>query len=42
MEEVNFTSYPEGYEKAAQSLKFIPEESREAFLDAIINITIQQ
>ncbi len=42
MEEIKFTSYPEGYKKAAESLKFVPENEREELLDAAINIMLQQ
>lgn len=41
-EEIKFTSYPEGYKKAADSLKFIPEDQREAILDAVVNTIIKQ
>lgn len=42
MEEIKFTSYPEGYKKAAESLLFIPEEERESFLDAVVALVLNQ
>lgn len=41
-ETVEFTSYPEGFQKAADSLKFIPEGEREAMLNTIVNMILQQ
>lgn len=41
-ENVEFTSYPEGFKKAAESLTFIPEGEREAMLNTIVNMILQQ
>lgn len=41
-ETVEFTSYPDGYKKAAQSLTFIPEGEREAMLDTIVTMILKQ
>lgn len=39
-EEINITTYPEGFKQAASVLDFIPEEERESFLNALVSTVI--
>lgn len=34
-EDIKFSSYPEGYEKAKSLLTFIPEDNRDAFMKSL-------